>query len=864
MADNKLNLPRITNAESTQRAFDSLKNHINNQETVLYRGKGDPNGELPAPLGSLYINENGGSNTSFYIKESEGSSSSGWTPACTVYSTTMPAGTIYAYGGTTVPTDFLLCDGSAVSRTTYAELFSAISTAWGVGDGSTTFNVPDLRGMFLRGEGTHGTQTMANGSAFDGGAVGDYVADKMQGHYHYQYVYDNTRAISAGASWNGDTTGGAKSTENTTTGVKSPKTDGTNGTPRTGTETKPVSYSIKYIILTKSTTLPVNVTTTSSGSTTYMVKCRSTDTTPDFMANKLKATAPIVKTILNSGANEVVDFSISDASTSAKGAVQLSSSYVGVLETVATTEKALSDGLGTKQNLNSNLTSVSGLTYASTSFVKMTGANTFTLDTNTYLTSLSGAVLTDQTTPQTVGTTSDRLAKLWATDIACTNAIAGSVTGNAGTVTNATFTTALTVNTGTVTLTGNVANTSVLTIGAGAVSVSGSNTGDQTSSDFDHDSLQNTHNLTTDIDHNSITNAHNLTTDIDHNSITNAHNLTTDIDHNSITNAHNLTTDIDHNSITNTHNLSTDIDHDGLTNTHNLTTDIDHNSIGGLNGGTAGEYYHLTSDEYDSATNVATTTATGLCPILSNNAGQFLDGTGNFSAPAGGGDVLAPATNTDNYVPQWNGNNSKTLKDGLAVGIADNNLLQVDDASVADNDYAKFTANGIEGVPYSTVLSDIGAEPTLPAGLIFAYAGSSIPTGWLDCNGAAVSRTTYADLFSAISTTWGAGDGSTTFNLPDLRSATLRGVGTPTLYTSNTVIALADTIDDKMQGHIHTTSESILAYSLGSGSPWASGTTYARRTATVTNPSSDGVNSTPRTGLETTGKARGVYHIIKY
>jgi Microcystin-dependent protein len=163
MADNKLNLPRITNAESTQRAFDSLKNYINNKETVLYRGKGDPNGELPAPLGSLYINENGGSNTSFYIKESEGSSSSGWTPACTVYSTTMPAGTIYAYGGTTVPTDFLLCDGSAVSRTTYAELFSAISTTWGVGDGSTTFNVPDLRGMFLRGAGTHGTQTMANG-----------------------------------------------------------------------------------------------------------------------------------------------------------------------------------------------------------------------------------------------------------------------------------------------------------------------------------------------------------------------------------------------------------------------------------------------------------------------------------------------------------------------------------------------------------------------------------------------------------------------------------------------------------------------------------------------------------------------------
>jgi hypothetical protein len=133
-----------------------------------------------------------------------------------------------------------------------------------------------------------------------------------------------------------------------------------------------------------------------------------------------------------------------------------------------------------KQAGNANLTSLAALSYASASFVKMTGANTFALDTNTYLTSLSGAVLTDQSTPQTIGTTGYRLAKLWATDITCTNAIAADITGNAATVTNATFTTALTVNTGTLTLTANVANSSVLTIGAGASSISGANTGDET------------------------------------------------------------------------------------------------------------------------------------------------------------------------------------------------------------------------------------------------------------------------------------------------------------------------------------------------------------------------------------------------
>ncbi len=69
----------------------------------------------------------------------------------------------------------------------------------------------------------------------------------------------------------------------------------------------------------------------------------------------------------------------------------------------------------------------------------------------------------------------------------------------------------------------------------------------------------------------------------------------------------------------------------------------------------------------DNTTNNVSTTKHGFAPKLSNNAGQFLDGTGSWSAPAGGGDVLGPATNTDNYLPQWNGANSKTLKDGVAI-----------------------------------------------------------------------------------------------------------------------------------------------------------------------------------------------------
>jgi len=68
-----------------------------------------------------------------------------------------------------------------------------------------------------------------------------------------------------------------------------------------------------------------------------------------------------------------------------------------------------------------------------------------------------------------------------------------------------------------------------------------------------------------------------------------------------------------------------------------------------------------------------------------------------------------------------------------------------------------------------------------PAGVIAAYAGSAIPTDWLPCDGRAVGRTAYPDLFNAIGTTWGTGDGSTTFNIPNLQNRMLYGSGSRAL-----------------------------------------------------------------------------------
>ena len=71
----------------------------------------------------------------------------------------------------------------------------------------------------------------------------------------------------------------------------------------------------------------------------------------------------------------------------------------------------------------------------------------------------------------------------------------------------------------------------------------------------------------------------------------------------------------------------------------------------------------------------------------------------------------------------------------------------------------------------------VGAESQIaaPVGSVYTFAGATVPTGWLKCNGALLSRTTYAALFAVIGTTYGAGDGSTTFALPDLRGEFVRG-----------------------------------------------------------------------------------------
>lgn len=90
-----------------------------------------------------------------------------------------PTGTVLPFSGNNVPQGYLPCNGSAISRTTYADLFAVIGTLYGAGDGSTTFNLPNLTDKFIQGNNTAGTVKSAGlpnitGSTFNSG-YGGYI-----------------------------------------------------------------------------------------------------------------------------------------------------------------------------------------------------------------------------------------------------------------------------------------------------------------------------------------------------------------------------------------------------------------------------------------------------------------------------------------------------------------------------------------------------------------------------------------------------------------------------------------------------------------------------------------------------------------
>ena len=174
-------------------------------------------------------------------------------------------GITHMYTGDTAPIGYLLCDGSAydsVALPHLADLYAIIGNQFGGIDG-TDFQVPDLRGMVVKGSGQNATRQKANGDYYNGGAISTYQADQIQKHYQQDNL-NWQNSWNAGYPWrvyaysyNGGTTyphrvyglawvqeGGFQKSG----GVYNPTSHPGYGSPRYGVETKPATISLNYII----------------------------------------------------------------------------------------------------------------------------------------------------------------------------------------------------------------------------------------------------------------------------------------------------------------------------------------------------------------------------------------------------------------------------------------------------------------------------------------------------------------------------------------------------------------------------------------------------------------------------------------
>ncbi len=147
--------------------------------------------------------------------------------AAGTFTAAVPVGSITMYAANTAPTGWLECSGAAVSRTAYASLFAAIGTVFGVGDGSTTFNVPDMRGEFARG--------WDNSRGIDPArAFGSAQADELEAHTHSVTPPASTDDTGSGLTTTG--TGGAETI--------TPYNTASTG----GSETRPRNIALMFII----------------------------------------------------------------------------------------------------------------------------------------------------------------------------------------------------------------------------------------------------------------------------------------------------------------------------------------------------------------------------------------------------------------------------------------------------------------------------------------------------------------------------------------------------------------------------------------------------------------------------------------
>ena len=192
---------------------------------------------------------------------------------------------------------------------------------------------------------------------------------------------------------------------------------------------------------------------------------------------------------------------------------------------------------------------------------------------------------------------------------------------------------------------------------------------------------------------------------------------------------------------------------------------------------------------------------------------------------------------------------------------------QIKDGTIKNADVASDAAIALSKLD-STVASKTYVDTSVasvtppPTGVMTMFAGSSAPVGWVMCDGSAISRSTYSALFTVIGTTWGAGDGSTTFNVPDMRCRSPIGAGTKSGLTTRALATNYGVDDSALTGahvpvHIHpiggNTGNQTVDHTHGVGSLVAA--TESAHTHGTTNASNFIVSSSSGLGAGATAAA---------